>query len=160
MSDSGFFGQGEDKNFEHDIKIKVGGVMVELTQTGKLRIMYGYTFLGAGGFGLGIIMNPDLIQSLLKMPDQDPVIFGITGAVYLAFGFLSIFGLISPIKFSPVLFLQLIYKSLWLAGVIAPMFLKGQFPFYAVLITIIFLTYIIGDLITLPFNYLFSKSNH
>jgi len=130
--------------------------MTKFTQIGKLKLMYFYTLIGAGGFGLGILFKPDFVQSMLSMPDQDSVTFGITGAVYLGSGLLSILGLISPLKYSPVLFLQLLYKSIWLAGVIVPMFLKGQFPLYAVLITIIFLTYIIGDLITLPYGYLFS----
>lgn len=117
--------------------------------------MYLYTVIGAGGFGIGILFKPEFIQSLLKMPEQDPVIFGITGAVYLAFGLLSILGLLTPMKFSPVLLLQLFYKSAWLAAVIVPIFLKGEFQLYAILISIIFLTYIIGDLIALPFGYLF-----
>ena len=129
--------------------------MKKISQITKLRIMYLYTVIGAGGFGIGILFKPAFVQSLLKMPDQDLVTFGITGAVYLAFGLLSLLGLISPMKFSPVLLLQLFYKTAWMAGVIAPMFLNGEFPLYAILIAIIFLTYIIGDLICLPYGYLF-----
>lgn len=130
--------------------------MKQFTQTNKLKIMYLYTIIGAGGFGVGILFKPILVKSLLRMPDQDPVMFGITGAVFLAFGLLSILGLFSPFKFSPILFLQLLYKSVWLIGVIFPLFFQGEFPLYAILITIIFLTYVIGDLIALPFRYFFS----
>jgi hypothetical protein len=122
---------------------------------GRLRFLYLYTILGAGGFGLGIIFMPEFIRSLLRMPVQDPVTFGITGGVYLAFGILSIFGLISPLKFVPVLLLQFLYKTIWLFGVILLLLLKGQLELYGIIITIIFLTYIIADLFSIPFGYLF-----
>jgi hypothetical protein len=126
---------------------------------GRIKFMYLYTIIGAGGFGLGIIFMPDLVRSLLRMPVQDPVTFGITGGVYLAFGILSIFGLISPLKFVPVLLLQFLYKTIWLFGVILPLLLKGQLQLYGILITLIFLTYIIADLFSIPFGYLF-RSDH
>ncbi len=126
---------------------------------GRLKLLYLYTILGAGGFGLGIIFMPDLVRSLLSMPVQDPVTFGITGGVYLAFGILSIFGLKSPLKFVPVLFLQFLYKTIWLIGVILPLLLKGQLQLYGILITVIFLTYIIADLFSIPFGYLFRNDD-
>lgn len=63
----------------------------------------------------------------------------------------------SPLKFAPLLLIQLVYKPIWLAAVAIPLFLKGQFPFYVVFISAVFLTYIIGNLIAIPFSYLFSK---
>ena len=60
-------------------------------------------------------------------------------------------------KFVPLLLLQLVYKPLWLAVFAIPLFLKGQFPKYAVGTSVVFLTYIIGDLIAIPFAYLFSR---
>ena len=125
----------------------------------RLRIMYLYTLIGAGGFGVGILISPDAVQSLVQAPAQDPVTFGITGSVYLAFGILSLLGLIFPVKMIPVLMLQMLYKMIWVGGVIAPIFLKGEFPLHAVLIGLIFLTYIIGDLVSIPFPYLFEKDN-
>ncbi|MDA3788486.1 MAG: hypothetical protein PF503_08335 [Desulfobacula sp.] len=126
---------------------------------GRLKFLYWYTVLGAGGFGLGIIFMPEFIRSLLRMPVQDPVTFGITGGVYLAFGLLSILGLKSPLKFVSVLFLQFLYKSIWLIGVILPLLLKGQLQLYGIIITLIFLTYIIADLFSIPFGYLFSSDD-
>jgi len=37
-----------------------------------------------------------------------------------------------------------------------PLFLKGQFPLYIVTIPAVFLVYIVGDLIAIPWGYLFS----
>jgi len=124
---------------------------------GWLKFMYLYTIFGAGFFGLGMVFVPKLVQSLFGFPPQDPVVFGIAGSVYVAFGVLSVFGFRSPLKFSPVLLLQLFYKSIWLVFIMLPLFLAGTVETYAVMLLIIFVTYIIGDLIAIPFSYLFKK---
>ena len=127
---------------------------------GWLKLMYWYTILGAGGFGLGIIAIPDTMRSVFGWPGQDPIVFGITGSVYLAFALLSIFGLRSPLKFVPVLLLQLGYKSIWFIGLVLPMMLSGKYPGYGLLHVIIFASYIIGDLIAIPFSYVFAKQKN
>jgi hypothetical protein len=133
--------------------------MSESTQVrwGWLRFMYIYTIVGAGGFGLGMILVPEIMQSAFRFPKQDPVIFGIAGSVYTAFGLISFFGLRSPLKFVPVLLLQLCYKVIWLIGIILPLILTGRFPLYATTLLVIFATYIIGDFIAIPFSYVFPK---
>ena len=124
---------------------------------GWLKAMYIYTIIGAGGFGLGIIMMPDVMQSVFGWPSQDPIVLGITGSVYVSFALLSILGLRSPLKFSPVLLLQLGYKVIWFIGVILPILVTGTFPTYAIVYVVIFATYIIGDLIAIPFSYVFAQ---
>ena len=124
---------------------------------GWLKAMYLYTLLGAGGTGLGMVFFPDVTQSAFGYPAQDPVVFKLYGSVLLASGLAAIPALRHPLKFVPLLLLQLIYKPIWLAVVAVPMFLKGQFPLYVVMFSAIFLTYIIGDLIAIPFSYLFSR---
>ena len=124
---------------------------------GWLKGMYIYTIVGAGGFGLGIIFVPKVMRTMFSMPGQDPIVLGITGSVYLSFALLSILGLRSPLKFAPVLLLQLCYKIVWFIGVILPILSAGEFPNYALLYVVIFATYIIGDLIAIPFSYVFTK---
>lgn len=123
---------------------------------GWLKGMYIYTIIGAGGFGLGIIIVPEFIRSVFFLPSQDPIVFGVTGSVYLSFALLSILGLWSPLKFVPILLLQLSYKVVWFIGVILPALLAGTFPTYALLYVVIYATYIIGDLIAIPFSYVFA----
>jgi hypothetical protein len=118
--------------------------------------MYIYTIVGAGGFGLGILLAPGMVGSLFGGPSPEPLVFGITGSVYLAFALLSILGLRSPLTFSPVLLLQLVYKSIWFIGVVLPMLLAGRFPAYGILPAVIYATYIVGDLIAIPFPYVFA----
>jgi hypothetical protein len=126
---------------------------------GWLKFMYIYTLVGAGTHGLGIILMPDFTRSMFRVPISDPITYGITGSVYLAFAILSILGLRSPLKFTPVLLLQLIYKSVWLVGVIIPLLFMGQYSTYTFLITVAFVSYIIGDLIAIPFSYVFAKQS-
>lgn len=124
---------------------------------GWLKAMYVYTLAMSGGVGLGMILFPGIIQSVFRFPPQDPVVLGLCGSLFLALGLVSILGFRSPLKFAPVLLLELIYKPVWLVAVALPLFLKGQFPFYVVFISAVFITFIIGDLIAVPFAYVFSK---
>jgi hypothetical protein len=124
---------------------------------GWLKFMYLYTIAGAGLCGLGMLFAPRLMQSMFGLPTQDPVVFGIVGSVYVTFGILSILGFRSPLKFTPVLLLQLFYKSIWLVCVMLPLFIAGAPGQYAILLAVIFATYIVGDLIAIPFRYVFGK---
>lgn len=124
---------------------------------GWLRLMYIYTIVGAGGFGVGVLAIPDTMRSLFGWPSQDPIVFGVTGSVYLSFALLSILGLWSPLRFSPILLLQLSYKVIWFIAVVLPLLVTGNFPPYALLYVMIFASYIVGDLIALPFSYVFGR---
>ncbi len=122
-----------------------------------LRFMYLYTVVGAGGFGLGTLAMPATVKAAFRWPGEEPIALGIVGSVYLAFGILSIFGLRDPLKFVPVLLLQLCYKVAFFVGVAAPLLVSGRFPAYAVVTAVIFATYIVGDLIAIPFSYMLTS---
>lgn len=124
---------------------------------GWLKGMYIYTIVGAGGFGLGIITMPDVMRSMFGWPGQDPIVLGVTGSVYLSFALLSVLGLRSPLKFAPILLLQLSYKVIWFIGIILPILVTAKFPPYGILYVVTFATYVIGDLIAVPFSYVFAK---
>ncbi len=129
----------------------------EKVRMGWLKVMYIYTIVGAGGFGLGILVIPGIMKSLFRWPNGDPIPLGITGSFYVASAILSVLGLRSPLKFVPVLLLQLCYKSVWFLGVILPLLVSGQFPMYAIVYVIVFATYILGDIIAIPFPLVFSR---
>ena len=122
---------------------------------GWLKVMYMYTLVVSGGMGLGMILFPDTVQSILRFPPQDPVMLGACGSIFLALGLISLMGLRSPLKFAPVLLLELVYKPIWLFAVAVPLFLEGRFPFYVVTMSAVFITFIVGDLIAIPFSHLF-----
>ncbi|HER25431.1 MAG TPA: hypothetical protein ENO17_10340 [Candidatus Atribacteria bacterium] len=127
---------------------------------GLLKGMYIYTIISVGLLGLGMIIMPEKIKSLLSWPVDEPIAFGIMGSVYLAFGLLSILGIRSPLKFVSVLLLQLFYKLILFIGVLLPLFFTNKFPSFAIPMSIIFATYIIGDFIAIPFSYIFTKESN
>lgn len=120
-----------------------------------LKAMYVYTIVGSGGFGLAVLLVPNTMRSMFGWPDQDPIVLGITGSVNLAFALLSIPGLRAPLRFTPVLLLQLCYKAVWFVGVTLPMLAAGRFPPYGAVYALIFASYIAGDLVAIPFSYVF-----
>jgi hypothetical protein len=124
---------------------------------GWLRFLYAYTIAGAGGTGLVMILKPGFVPSLFGMPDQDPFIYGIAGSIWLAFGILSVLGLRAPVRFLPVLLMQLCYKTIWLAGVVFPLLLRGDFPMYGVIFTLVMASYVVLDLVAIPFPLLWGK---
>ena len=124
---------------------------------GWIKGMYLYTIIVAGSFGAGIVIMPETVKKTFTWPVEEPIALGIIGSVYLAFGLLSLLGLRSPLKFVPVLLLQLCYKTVWLIGVVLPLSITARFPDYAILTLIIFATFIVGDLIAIPFSYVFAK---
>jgi hypothetical protein len=126
---------------------------------GWLKGMYVFTIVVAGLQGLGLIIMPDVIRSMSGWPTQDPIVLGVCGSVYVAFGLLSILGLRSPLKFAPILLLQLVYKVVWYIGVMLPLLLRGRFPAYGVVYVVILALFVIGDLIAIPFSYVFAKQS-
>ena len=124
---------------------------------GWLKFMYIFTIVVAGGFGLGVIFFPSVIASMYRIPKQDPILFGIVGGFYVASAILSILGLRSPLKFVPILLLQLCYKVIWFIGVILPLLFAEPFPTHGISFVVLFAIFIIGDLIAIPFSYVLAK---
>ncbi len=106
--------------------------------------------------GLGMLISPEKMQALLKWPAVEPISYGVLASLYFTFGLVALLGLRDPLKFVPLLLAQLVYKIIYMAAVVSPLLIAGNFPAYAVGQAIIFLTYIIGDLIAIPFGYVFA----
>ena len=124
---------------------------------GWLKFMYVFTFIVAGGSGLSILVVPELFKSIFHLPVNDPVIFGTLGSILVTYGTVSILGVRSPLKFLPIPLFHLWYKSIWFIAVIIPLLVTGKFPPYAITLCIIFAITIIGDIIAIPFPYVFAK---
>ena len=104
-----------------------------------------------------MLFAPNLVESIFGIPANDPMMYGVAASAWLGFGIMSALGLRSPLKFLPVLLMQCTYKSIWVIGVLLPLALKGELPGYAPLIIVVMISYIIGDLIAIPFPYVFKK---
>lgn len=119
--------------------------------------MYIYTAIIAGGFGIAEILAQSRVQSMLDMPAQDPLVFGLSASVFLAFGLIAILGVRSPLKYCPILLVELLYKLVWICGVVVPLGLRGRFPASSLVQVVIFGTFIVGNLIAIPFRYMFGR---
>jgi hypothetical protein len=120
-----------------------------------LKAMYIWTIVIACGFGLGIIFAQEAVKSMFG-ESCDPMPYGMLGSVFLAFGLLAILGLRAPLRFVPILLLQLAYKVVWFVGVVLPFLITGRGKPDIVTVIIFALT-IVGDLIAIPFPYVFAK---
>ena len=118
----------------------------------KLKIMYIITIFLAGGIGLMMLIAPSFMIGLLSQPNQDLYLYGVAAAVWTAFGLLAILGLRDPIKYMPILLLEFIYKLIWIFVVFLPNLLIDGVRFDTIMILLVFLIFIVGDFLTLPFK--------
>ncbi len=90
-------------------------------------------------------------------PAQDPLLFGIVACVYVAFGLLAVLGTGHPSGSRRCCCSRSIYKSIWFIAVLLPAAIAGSVPIYGWGLAVIFATYIVGDLIAIPFPLLFER---
>jgi len=125
----------------------------------KLKIMYILTIVLAGGIGLMMLISPSFAMALFSQPAQDLYLYGIAAAVWTAFGLLAILGLRDPIRYMPILLFQFIYKLIWLFAVFIPNVVVDGVRFDTITVLLVFLLFIVGDFLTLPFKDLLEKKS-
>jgi len=121
----------------------------------KLKIMYIITIFGVGSFGLMMLIAPSFAIALFSQPAQDLYIYGVAAAVWATFGLLAILGLRDPIRYMPILLFQFVYKLIWIFAVLLPNIIVDGAQFYTIFLLIIFIFFVVGDFLTLPFKELF-----
>ena len=111
-----------------------------------MRVMFGVAVVGAGIVGLTTLFAPRLAaQYVFAGSVEVGPYLRILGALWLALGTAAAFGLADPVKFSPILFVQFVYKSAWMLAVAVPaivggnrdpglLFLAGLFAVWAVVL--------------------------
>ena len=125
----------------------------------KLKIMYILTIVIAGGFGLLMLIVPSFVITLLSQPAQDLYLYGVAAAIWTAFGLLAILGLRDPIKYIPILLFQFIYKLIWIFAVFLPNVVVDGARFDTIFLLLVFILFIVGDFLTLPFKELLKKKS-
>ena len=121
-----------------------------------LKLMYTVTIVVAGGLGIGILTIPGTTRWIFGI-DCPQVISGLVGSVFLAFALLSVLGLRDPVKFVPILLMQLLYKTVWLCSVALPLLITGKIKADMISVIAVFVVIIIGDLFAIPFKTVLGK---
>ncbi len=72
-----------------------------------------------------IALAPDNWSTIILPNEQLDTMTGVAVSLYAALSLLCVFGIRFPLKFTPLLLMQLIYKSAWLAGIYWPAMSSG-----------------------------------
>lgn len=121
-----------------------------------LRIMYGAATLGAGAVGALTLFSPQFAGRTVFFGDVsiDPY-FRILGSLWLALGAVACLGLLQPTNFLPLLLIQFVYKTAWLAVVAYPLILVGNREAGLLMLTALFTIWAVALGVTIPFSRLF-----
>ena len=109
-----------------------------------LRIVYLLNFVGLGAMAWPAVLAPDQPLGLIE---------GVAFSFWAAFSLLMGLGLRYPLRMLPLLFLQLLYKIVWLAAVAWPVWQSGQWDAGATRLAVNFGIPIVIDLLVIPWSY-------
>jgi hypothetical protein len=134
--------------------------MKESTRFLFLRIIYISNILVAGAISImTLVFNSFATKNLFGDLETESNSSYITGSFWTAITLCSIFGLKFPYNFSPVLIIQIIYKSLYLFRKFLPDLISGNVGERGTIgMSIFFLVWIIILPIFVPWRYLFRNN--
>ena len=144
---------------------RIGEVKCLMTEPVKLnyhpnwlRFMYVINIVLAMGMGLVYLVSPSTWSSLLGVPKVDPMwAAGYAYSYMVALGIIGLFGMLSPLKFSASLLLQATGKIVWILAVFVPALVGGSATSWSYELTLLFVFWIMGDLIATPWRHFLSK---
>ena len=122
-----------------------------------LRAMYVFNIFFNGVLGFALLVAPDQMFSLMGFPAEEPIWAGAFSSLSFAGGILYVVALRSPLKYAPLLLLQLLTWVVYYPAVIIPMLVMGTLPSYATFFAAIGLVPLIGDLIVIPWGHMLAK---
>lgn len=122
----------------------------------KLRIIYSANILTAGFAGVLSLVNTKKATAwIFQGKYQRSEVIRLVGWLWVSIAALSVMGLVFPLEFSPVLVLQLLYKSGWLLFSL----LSGIFPEHSRpvprILFLFFLVWVHLLPLFIPWSYLF-----
>lgn len=125
-----------------------------------MKFQYWMTAIVATALGLVVMFFPGITSEYFMFREQDQVVFGISGAVYFAFGLLSILGIRNPLKWLPILLLQFTYKVTWFIGVIGLLAVRGELDIRSSIWLICgYAVFVAGDIWAIPFRHLLASDD-
>jgi hypothetical protein len=122
-----------------------------------LRFMFAVNIFVVGGLALAILIGGQPALTYFGFPTEEMILAGYVPSVMLAYAIMGIIGLRYPVKFAPVLLMQATGKIVWFLAIIIPQLATGTLPAFALMLGATFIPLIVGDLIAVPWKYLFAK---
>lgn len=123
-----------------------------------MRFVYVANIIVAGWIGISSLFFPAYTaRTVFSGAYSVTSVMQLTGAIWLSIAILSISGFFYPIQFSPVLLLQLIYKSSWLVFVCIPA-IQNNKP-YPGGMACCFVVWVLILPFVIPWKYLLSSSH-
>lgn len=120
-----------------------------------LRAMYLVAVIGAGVVGIVTLFAPRVAGEYVFVGATDVNVYlRILGALWLALGVAALCGLYQPLKFSPVLLIQLVYKAAWLLAAAVPALLSGNREPGLLFMAGLFAVWVVALLFVVPFRHL------
>lgn len=123
----------------------------------RLKFMYWVTIVVVGIMGISYLFFESLVMGSLKWTYRDPIMVNIYGAIMVAMSILSILGLRKPMRYIPVLMIQLIYKILASIAIIPRLITSSDAPKSGWVFIVFYLFFIVGDLWAIPWKYVFGS---
>lgn len=117
-----------------------------------LQLMYTANILVAGYIAIISVFFPaTAATTIFSNAYPATEVIRLVGCLWLAIALLSLFGLFRPYQFSPVLLVQLIYKTTWLLVVVVPA-IRNKHP-YPEAMAAFFLVWVLILPFVLPWSY-------
>jgi hypothetical protein len=130
-----------------------------------LQALYLVLVLYVGGSAIALLVNPNAALSLFLfgfpsegIPYPSSLIAGVAYSMWLTIALLSVLGLRSPYKYSPVLLFVVTYKIVWVLALALPRAIDGTLMPFGQLVAISFVFIAALYAFLAPWRYLFSKS--
>lgn len=120
-----------------------------------LQIMYGVAVIGAGAVGAMTLIAPVTAgRFIFANATEVDVYLRILGALWLAIGVVALGGLADPLRYLPVLLIQLLYKTAWLFLAAFPVLVSGSSSRGLVFLTVLFTVWVFALILVIPFRVL------
>ena len=116
----------------------------------RLNLMRGLFFLNF------LSLAFDNWSTILFPQEQMDTLSGVAISFWASFSLLNLFGIRYPLKFVPILLLQLLYKSAWIIGVYLPASNTGNLDEYLTSFLWVCVAGIVLNLLILPWKFIYT----
>jgi hypothetical protein len=128
-----------------------------------LQAVYLVLVVYVGAMAIYLLVDPKNALSFIGFPSSGipypaSLVAGVAYSQWLAIALLSVLGVRSPIKYSPVLLLVVTYKTVWMLALALPRAISGTLISWGQTTAIEWLIIVIIVVLVMPWKYIFEKS--